>query len=287
MRKVTALCLALVLCLSTAACSKAKDHEPSSNNVTTAYPDTAGGFQLEKPEIGDQIAIMHTSKGDISIRFFPEAAPKAVKNFTELAKKGYYNNLTFHRVIKDFMIQGGDPKGDGTGGKSVWGTAFEDEFDSKLLNLSGSLAMANSGVNTNGSQFFINQCDGKKFGKREDYAYSDEDVATLKAQYEQLLTTYGKQTVEAYYGTLDEVLATYMPLVYDSVPDDVWHWYEVHGGNITLDGAWRKCGGHTVFGLVFEGMHVVEAIASVETDSNEKPTEAVTILSIDITTYQG
>lgn len=287
MRKVTALCLALVLCLSTAACSKAKDDEPSSNNVTTAYPDKAVGFQLEKPEIGDQIAIMHTSKGDISIRFFPEAAPKAVENFTELAKKGYYNNLTFHRVIKDFMIQGGDPKGDGTGGESVWGTAFEDEFDSKLLNLSGSLAMANSGVNTNGSQFFINQCDGKKFGKREDYAYSDEDVATLKAQYEQLLTTYGKQTVEAYYGTLDEVLATYMPLVYDSVPDDVWHWYEVHGGNITLDGAWRKSGGHTVFGQVFEGMPVVEAIASVETDSNDKPTEAVTILSIDITTYQG
>ena len=81
--------------------------------------------------------------GDISIRFFPDAAPKAVENFQKLAEKGYYNDLTFHRVIEDFMIQGGDPDGDGTGGESIYKSdsnkkgAFEDEFDAKLLNLRG------------------------------------------------------------------------------------------------------------------------------------------------------
>ncbi|MBQ9964920.1 MAG: peptidylprolyl isomerase [Clostridia bacterium] len=239
------------------------------------------------PAVGDQIAVMHTSMGDISIRFFPEAAPKAVENFVKLSEQGYYNNLTFHRVIEDFMIQGGDPKGDGTGGESYWKSSFEDEFDQKLLNLRGSLAMANSGVNTNGSQFFINQGGADAFGERTKYAYSDEDVQALKSQYDGMIDSYGKSTVEAYYGKWEDVLAQYMPLVYDSVPDEVWDLYEKNGGNITLDGAWRQKGGHTVFGQVFAGMDVVDAIAAVETDSNDKPTTAVTITSIEITTYQG
>lgn len=271
-----------VLCLSMTACGVQED-----NDVTTAYGDESVGFQLEMPSVGEQIAIMHTSKGDISIRFFPEGAPKTVENFVKLSQNGYYNGLTFHRVIEDFMIQGGDPKGDGTGGESFWGNPFEDEFDQKLLNLRGSLAMANSGVNTNGSQFFINQGGPDAFGERDKYAYSEEDVQTLKSQYNSLLTSYGKETVEAYYGTWDDILAQYMPLDYKSVPEAVWELYEKNGGNITLDGAWRKKGGHTVFGQVFAGMDVVDAIAAVKTDENDKPTEAVTIKSIEITTYQG
>ncbi|MBQ9860688.1 MAG: peptidylprolyl isomerase [Clostridia bacterium] len=268
------------------ACGVQEDNA-LQNNVTTAYGDKAVGFQLEMPSVGEQIAIMHTSKGDISIRFFPEGAPKTVENFVKLSQNGYYNGLTFHRVIEDFMIQGGDPKGDGTGGESFWGNPFEDEFDQKLLNLRGSLAMANSGVNTNGSQFFINQGGPDAFGERDKYAYSEEDVQTLKSQYNSLLTSYGKETVEAYYGTWDDILAQYMPLDYKSVPEAVWELYEKNGGNITLDGAWRKKGGHTVFGQVFAGMDVVDAIAAVKTDENDKPTEAVTIKSIEITTYQG
>ena len=284
MRKVAALLLIFVLCISVTACGKANT---GINDVSTAYPDKTVGFQLEMPSVGEQIAIMHTSKGDISIRFFPEGAPKAVANFIQLSQEGYYNGLTFHRVIEDFMIQGGDPKGDGTGGESVWGSSFEDEFDQKLLNLRGSLSMANSGVNTNGSQFFINQGDENSFGKRTAYKYSEEDVQSLKSQYNSLLSSYGKETVEAYYGTLDDVLAQYMPLDYTSVPNEVWELYEANGGNITLDGAWRKKGGHTVFGQVFAGMDVVDAIAAVKTDDNDKPTEDVTITSIEITTYQG
>ncbi|KAI8917525.1 hypothetical protein DFJ77DRAFT_428966 [Powellomyces hirtus] len=101
-------------------------------------------------------AIMHTSYGDIHIRLFPEYAPKAVENFVGLAKKGYYDNLIFHRVIKGFMIQTGDPFGDGTGGESLWGNDFEDEFHRGIKHdRAYTLSMANVGPNTNGSQFFI------------------------------------------------------------------------------------------------------------------------------------
>lgn len=113
--------------------------------------------QLDRPGKGETIAVMHTSMGDISIRLFPEKTPKTFENFTTHAKNGYYNGLKFHRVIRDFMIQGGDPKGNGTGGESIWGRSFEDEPDIELRNYCGALSMANAGPNTNGSQFFIVQ----------------------------------------------------------------------------------------------------------------------------------
>lgn len=114
-------------------------------------------LQLEAVKSGDTVAVMHTSMGDITFKLFPEKAPKTVENFTSHAKSGYYNGLIFHRVIKDFMIQGGDPTGTGMGGESIWGGSFEDEFDPELHNLRGALSMANAGPNTNGSQFFIVQ----------------------------------------------------------------------------------------------------------------------------------
>ena len=101
-------------------------------------------------------AILETTQGTIELRLFPEVAPKAVSNFTGLIEKGYYNGIIFHRVIPQFMLQGGDPTGTGSGGQSIWGRNFEDEcrpdvkFDKK-----GLLAMANAGPGTNGSQFFI------------------------------------------------------------------------------------------------------------------------------------
>lgn len=112
-------------------------------------------FQLKEPLSGDTIAVMHTNMGDIKIKLFPDKAPKAVENFVTHSKNGYYNGLIFHRVIKDFMIQGGDPTGTGMGGKSIWGEEFDDEFDIDLHNLYGALSMANAGPSTNGSQFFI------------------------------------------------------------------------------------------------------------------------------------
>ena len=114
-------------------------------------------IQLSAPQKGDTLAVMHTNMGDIKIKLFPEKAPKTVENFVTHSKNGYYDGLKFHRVINDFMIQGGDPRGNGTGGESIWGGSFSDEFDPELHNLRGALSMANSGPNTNGSQFFIVQ----------------------------------------------------------------------------------------------------------------------------------
>jgi cyclophilin family peptidyl-prolyl cis-trans isomerase len=101
-------------------------------------------------------AHIKTNMGDIEIELFPGEAPKTVENFVELAKKEYYKGVIFHRVIEEFMIQGGDPTGTGRGGESAWGGKFKDEFSPKLtFDQAGFLAMANAGPGTNGSQFFI------------------------------------------------------------------------------------------------------------------------------------
>lgn len=167
--------------------------------------------QLDKPITGETIATIITTMGAIKIRLFSNAAPKTVENFVTHAKNGYYDGIIFHRVIKDFMLQGGDPTGTGRGGNSIWGASFADEFDAQLHNLRGTLSMANCGRNTNGSQFFI---------------------------------------VQAADGT-------------------PW-----------LDNK------HAVFGQVFDGMDVVDAIANVKVNGSDKPYEDVVILSIAIETAQ-
>lgn len=196
--------------------------------------------QLDRPAKGDTIAVMHTSLGDIFIRLFPEQCPKTVENFTTHAQNGYYNGLKFHRVINDFMIQGGDPRGNGTGGESIWGGSFEDEFDPALHNLRGALSMANAGPNTNGSQFFIVQAK-----------------------------------------SVDPRFISQMKRIPDSYPPEAVAGYEQMGGTPHLD--YR----HTVFGQVYDGMVVVDAIAAVKTGRNDMPLEDVTISTIDIRTFEG
>ncbi|SER76645.1 peptidylprolyl isomerase [Salisediminibacterium halotolerans] len=104
-------------------------------------------------------AVMSTNHGEIHLKLFPEAAPKAVENFITLSEDGYYDGVIFHRVIEDFMIQGGDPEGTGMGGESAFGEPFEDEFDDSVYHFNGALSMANSGPDTNASQFFIVHAD--------------------------------------------------------------------------------------------------------------------------------
>ena len=191
--------------------------------------------QLDRPQKGETIAVMHTSLGDISIRLFPDKAPKTVENFVTHAKNGYYDGLKFHRVINDFMIQGGDPRGNGTGGESIWGDSFEDEFDVELHNLRGALSMANAGPNTNGSQFLIVQAK-----------------------------------------SVDPRLISQMKNMSDSFPAEKVAGYESVGGTPHLD--FR----HTVFGQVYDGMVVVDAIAAVKTGRNDMPVEDVLISSIDV-----
>ena len=103
-----------------------------------------------------ELVTLKTSEGDVKVQLMSDIAPKASENFLGLAKKGYYNGVIFHRIIKGFMVQGGDPTGTGSGGESIWGEPFEDEVTEEVVfNKPGLVAMANSGPNTNGSQFFI------------------------------------------------------------------------------------------------------------------------------------
>jgi len=112
--------------------------------------------QEKENGVANQIVVLETNQGSIEIKLYPEFAPKACENFVGLVKKGYYNGIVFHRVIKSFMIQGGDPTGTGSGGQSIWGKPFDDEFSDKIqFDRKGLLAMANAGPSTNGSQFFI------------------------------------------------------------------------------------------------------------------------------------
>lgn len=166
--------------------------------------------QTSAPVSGDTIATITTNMGTIKIKFFSDLTPETVKNFTALAKEGYYDGLIFHRVIEGFMIQGGDPNGNGTGGHSYKGegTTLDDEIASELSHVKGAVSMANHGPDTSGSQFFIVQKD----------------------------STY-------------------------------------------LDGS------YSLFGQVYEGMDIVDAIAAVPVDGNDKPLVDVVIEKVEITSY--
>lgn len=159
------------------ACTPPMNQDTSDNTPsTTENTDQKPFSQTADPVAGDTMATIKTSMGDIVIRLFPDIVPKTVENFTTHAKNGYYDGLIFHRVIDNFMIQGGDPRGNGTGGESIWGGTFDDEFSDKLSNIKGSIAMANSGPNTNGSQFFINEVDNTYLDFNKEPLTSKHDV---------------------------------------------------------------------------------------------------------------
>lgn len=190
--------------------------------------------QLTKElQAGEVLVEMNTTMGAIKIKLFPQQVPKTVENFLGHAKSGYYNGIVFHRVIEDFMIQGGDPTGTGMGGESIWGSSFEDEFSQELFNLRGALSMANAGPNTNGSQFFI-------------------------VQMKHLPSNMLSQLEGAGY------------------PAEIIEEYAKNGGTPWLDGK------HSVFGQVVEGLDVIDAIAVVEKNRQDKPVEDIKIESITV-----
>ena len=196
--------------------------------------------QFSEMKQGETIAIMHTSMGDITFRFFPQYAPKTVENFLTHAKDGYYNNVEFHRVIDNFMIQGGDPTGTGAGGESIWNKPFENEVFLDLRNFRGALCMANAGPDTNGSQFYIVQ--NKNVGNMFD--------GIANAKNEIYYSKDGKQIT-----------------VGQAFSDDIIELYKKYGGYPSLDM------GYTVFGQVIDGMDIVDKIASTKTDDTNKPME--------------
>lgn len=231
------------------------DVEKNLLKPVTALP------QLDKdaPKAGETVATLHTNKGDISVRFFPEYAPKAVENFTTHAKEGYYDGVIFHRVINNFMIQGGDPQGTGTGGESIWGGTFENEVTYNLRSFRGALCMANSGgINSNGSQFYIVQ---------------NPDIGDE-----------AKTQLEEIRGMKDQVFFEHPDIgtltLGDVYPDEVIDEYINNGGYPSLDG------NYTIFGQVYAGMDVVDAIAAVETNDSDKPLEDIVIESIEVSEYK-
>lgn len=240
---IAATALLSSLLLFTACGPKTEKKTADSSASSTSESQKTESIDLDTvdlPQLSDKVSededlvAIVTTEGTIEIKLFPKQVPKTVENFMTHAKDGYYNNVTFHRVIKDFMIQSGDPKGDGTGGESIWSEPFNDEISNQLYNLRGALSMANAGTDekgngTNGSQFFIVQ--------------NDQDVSDglLKGDYpEKIIDAYKK------------------------------------GGTPFLDGK------HTVFGQVTKGMDVVDKIASVETDEQDKPKQDIKIEKITI-----
>jgi peptidyl-prolyl cis-trans isomerase B (cyclophilin B) len=258
MKKIVIITFLLVAMIGLAACGKKEETKnenkktvsESANQTEQKMPEKVDLLQFGEGLSGTEREVeMVTSMGSIKIMLFPDQAPKTVENFIKHAEQGYYNGLAFHRVIKDFMIQGGDPNGDGTGGESIWGKPFEDEFSTNLYNFRGALSMANSGENTNGSQFFIVQ-----IGKDATAASGLTEDALIKGGW----------------------------------PKNAAAKYAEVGGTPWLDGLFtfqpgKNDGAHTVFGQVTEGMDIVDKIAAVEVaESSSKPLSDVKIEKINI-----
>ncbi len=168
--------------------------------------------QVDIEAVEGPIATIKTNHGDMRIKLFPEHAPKTVANFIALSKDGYYDGVIFHRIIKDFMIQGGDPNGTGMGGESIYGESFEDEFSEELYNVRGALSMANAGPNTNGSQFFIVQNQHLPYSKKEIARGGwPEPIAEIYAEkggtphLDRRHTVFGQLADEASYKVLDAI----------------------------------------------------------------------------------
>ncbi|WP_303974460.1 peptidylprolyl isomerase [Streptococcus merionis] len=226
MKKIITLALATTLFLG--ACGNSETDTKKSTSSETTQSSSSGtntelAAQYKKamasdasafPQLSETVAdneaqvILHTSSGDISIKLFPEYAPLAVENFLTHAKEGYYNGVTFHRVINNFMIQGGDPLGNGTGGESIWagkeddidnGKGFSNEITPFLYNLRGALSMANAGPNTNGSQFFINQ-------NKQDFS-SRLNPDTFPAPIVEAYKNGGNPSLDAGYTVFGQVIS--------------------------------------------------------------------------------
>ncbi len=163
MKKILVLLCAASLCAAAvlSGCNSrgGESSEPSEGAASAPAPETEEMELVQFNEVDPDslIATIKTSMGEFKAVLYPQYAPKAVENFYTHAVDGYYNGLNFHRVISNYMVQTGDPNNDGTGGESIWGEPFEDEFTDDLWNFRGALSMANGGRDTNGSQFFIVQ----------------------------------------------------------------------------------------------------------------------------------
>ena len=249
------------------------DFDQASNaetlNNPNHEPEPEGALlQFSRPRPGDTLVILHTNMGDITLRFFPEEAPIAYENFVTHARNGYYDGLIFHRVINDFMIQGGCPDGTGMAGESIWGEGFGPEFSMHLRHFRGALAMAQSRLpNSIGSQFYIVH--------NTDYqAFAGPQIA---ATFEHALENQDE--------LIDETPEGERIYIRDLLSTEMIERYRQYGGTPHLDLIFNESG-HTVFGHVLSGMEIVDAIADVEVNESDRPLEDVIIERVTVTEQQ-
>lgn len=246
MRKIISLSLFLFL-LNLSGCQE-KQVEIEKKKITIQTKDKINNIDLPQLDTNikksNNIVDIKTNYGMISVALFPDLAPKAVENFIKHANTAYYDGTVFHRVVKDFVIQGGDPEGTGQGGKSIWNDQFSPEISKQLYHLNGALAMARTEgtikQKTQGSQFYI-------VSNSSDQTETIKNHKKLKQQYPDLLTE-------------------------EDYPDAILDAYK-KGGTPTLDNQ------YTVFGQVINGMDIVRKIASVNT-IDDKPIKKIVIESI-------
>lgn len=263
MKIVVLLCSLLLLC----GCANNASSEPSAANepsipATAEQPSSetdrteAVFSQLDPPAVGEEYAVITTGLGTVELRLFPEYAPNAVENFKTHARDGYYDGLIFHRVVKNFVIQTGDPTGTGMGGESIWGEGFAIEANQTLRHYNGALGMARNPNDTssNGSQFYIVQ--------------NNNLQESIVQEFNEMRVSQDEPIAEGYEITVGELF-----------PTAVIDIYLENGGTPTLDF------GYTIFGQVISGMDVVEAIASVPTDDDDKPVSDVVMTKVEIREY--
>lgn len=195
---------AAMCCVFFTVSATACDKEKSDNK--DGYDTSAGGYiNYTAPKEGEDVLVLTIKdKGDIKIKLFPEETEKGVENIKGLAEKGYYDGLIFHRIINNFMIQGGDPLGNGTGGESMWGGKFDGGTSDKLTHVAGSVAYANSGAtSTNGSQFYI--VTGDKLDDEKIELYAANNIVLSEAAQELYKTEGGAAYLDGGYTIFGQV----------------------------------------------------------------------------------
>ena len=249
---------------------------PDGRSFFDMFDEPAVLLQFEPLTPGEELVVFHTNHGDITLRLFPDEVPLTVENFLTHDRDGYYDGVIFHRVIQDFMVQGGDPDGTGMGGETIWGEPFFTKwmiwqlFDEvmpddviyelpsiNLKHFRGALAMAHAG-GVMGSQFYIVQNSNPHPGV-------PGNIENIIMQ----LSEFG-EVPEGFIQTMDAVAALYAE----------------HGGTPHLDWWWDFMSGHIVFGHVVEGMEIVDAIAGAPVDAGSRPVEDIIIESVSFVIYE-
>lgn len=275
----SALCTGLIIL---SGCSGKPEATKSFKITESTAAGNSGDVTLEK---GDTYAVISIKDyGDIKIKLYPDLVPYAVYNFVELAKKGTYNGRNFHRIVEDFMIQGGSASGAGSGGKSIDGGEFKNDVNTALRHYYGALCYAASGLGDISDGFYIVNCKTPQTDLENIYDATSINytyTASLYGQYAELINPSMEDYDKAYklytgirdynQGAVKAVTA-----MKKTITDAVKNTYAEKGGKAQLDG------GYTVFGQTVEGFDVIDKITAVEKETGADGTESKPLTEIII-----